>query len=159
MEASAIEPTLVEVKPEYVDIYRSMTRVDFEVWEEADRRVYEGQIPSVTDNRVIITFPPEGNEALTSERGRDATICYTVESDLYRGDCRVLDVERLKIIKVTASRPTEVSRSQLRSSIRWETKLEQCTMHQPPPDPTPAIGHRIHSSSPISVTAASPGRP
>ena len=80
MEASAIEPTLVEVKPEYVDIYRSMTRVDFEVWEEADRRVYEGQILSVTDNRVIITLLPEGNEALTSERRREATICYTAKA-------------------------------------------------------------------------------
>ena len=57
METSAIEPTLVEVKPEYVDIYKSMTRVNFEVWDEADRRVYEGQVLSVTDNHVIITLP------------------------------------------------------------------------------------------------------
>ena len=132
MKASAIEPTLVEVKPEYLNIYRSMTGVEFEVWDEAERRLYEGQILSVTDNRVILTFSPEGNEALTSERGNEATICYTVDGDLYRGDCRVLEVERLKVIKVTASRPTEVSRSQLRSSIRWETKLEQCTIHQAP---------------------------
>ena len=130
MEASAVEPTLVEVKPEYLNIYRSMTRVDFEVWDEAERRLYEGQILSVTDNRVIIMFPPEGNETLSSERGNEATICYTVEGDLYRGDCRVLNIERLKVIKVTASRPTEVSRSQLRSSIRWDTKLEQCTIHR-----------------------------
>ena len=62
---STAEPALVEVRAEYLSIFKAMARVNLEVWDDNERRLYEGQILSVSENRVILTFTPEGNEALT----------------------------------------------------------------------------------------------
>ena len=129
---TSFEPALVELKPEHADVFQSLTPVELEVSSDGDPRLYQGQILSIDSSRVILTFPAADNPGLTQEAGNDAAICHTAAGELYRGECKILEVSRPGIIKVVATSPREVSRTQLRSSFRWDTRLDFCRVFRAP---------------------------
>ncbi len=129
---SKFKPALVEVKAEYASIFQSLMPVELEVWSEEEPRLYQGQVVSVDEGRMILSFAAAENHGLTDEAGQKATICHTARGELYRGDCRVQEVTQPGIVKVITSRPTEVSRTQLRAAFRWDTRLEQCRVFRAP---------------------------
>lgn len=131
-DTSTFQPALVEVKPEYAAVFQSLTPVELEVWAGDEPRLYQGQIVSIDDSRVILSFSADDNAGLNGEAGHEAAICHTARGELYRGECKVLKVTQPGIVKVVTSRPREVSRTQLRSSFRWDTRLEQCRVFRAP---------------------------
>ena len=128
----SFQPALVEVKPEYVAVFQSLTPIELEVWSDDASRLYQGQIVSIDETRVILSFQADENPGLIKEAGNEAAICHTAAGELYRGECKVLAVTKPGIVKVVTSRPHEVSRTQLRSSFRWDTRLEHCRVFRAP---------------------------
>ena len=58
---STFKPTLVEVKAEYADIFQSLMPIELEVWSEEEPRLYEGQVVSVDEGRMILSFAAAEN--------------------------------------------------------------------------------------------------
>ena len=130
IESEAQEAAL-EIKPEYADIFEASLHVDLEFWSAGDQHRIRGEILSVGSEDITVNIRPEDYANNQVESGTPIAILYIQQGGSYRGECWVLKVEELpEIAKISVTKPTEVSRTQLRSSFRWETILEDCAIYQ-----------------------------
>lgn len=121
-------PALVEVKPEYFGIFKASQVIELECWAGGRRGAYQGEILSVLPDQLVLTFDPAVYPDMSLPQGSAVTVGLVNEGSLFRGECKILSVHTTAVTKVITTRPREVSRTQLRSSYRWETLLSDCAL-------------------------------